>query len=562
MLKHLSLFSTLVALCLGTMTLFATGITPLPDQGVYKIKNVYSNTYVKLQHNYLADITALTAEDASDLLVWYGERDENGEALLTNLSGDGGDMMETLEYIKGLIEEVLDYNDKPTWFLDEMFQLHLVPTGDADGSVYLCVDVPAIDDWESIRDIILEAAAGQTAVNYYITHMVPGNRHYMGIDYDGSFGYRLQAGTEEGTDIKFLMERQDLQGGYCFVKTASATAESPYLRRVHCLQSTVDLASPHNDASAVFNLVVDGIKVNNLVVQGLELGPIAGAINGSYLALCPTNTTAEKFVYDAYALKLQLPDEVDAAAVIAAATQALGERSEIVAALNAHSEMIKDRAAIYFVHSDNGGVTIAGDANYADYGDDAKWKLEFIDTHDNYLAPAAEVEANGKYYTTFYAAFPFELVGSLTAYNVTKVNEDGTPELEELELDVIPAGTPVLLEMETNNDEYNMIMPVAAGSSMGREAPELVLKGTLFDDNTENDKANMLTLQDGLTFAVNNTMDYMPANKAWVKKDIETAITDIEAQAEQDNTIYDLMGRKVTTPTHGIYIQNGKKVVR
>ena len=150
----------------------------------------------------------------------------------------------------------------------------------------------------------------------------------------------------------------------------------------------------------------------------------------------------------------------------------------------------------------------------------------------------------------------------MTAYNVTKVNEDGTPELEKLELDVIPAGTPVLLEMETNNDEYNMIMPVAAGSSMGREAPELVLKGTLFDDNTENDKANMLTLQDGLTFAVNNTMDYMPANKAWVKKDIETAITDIEAQAEQDNTIYDLMGRKVTTPTHGIYIKNGKKVVR
>ena len=89
-----------------------------------------------------------------------------------------------------------------------------------------------------------------------------------------------------------------------------------------------------------------------------------------------------------------------------------------------------------------------------------------------------------------------------------------------------------------------------------------MLKGTLFDDNTENDKANMLTLQDGLTFAVNNTMDYMPANKAWVKKEIETAITDIEAQAEQDNTIYDLMGRKVTTPTHGIYIQNGKKVVR
>lgn len=553
---------TLTLLAVLMVTAFsANAVTPLPDQGVYRIQNVYSGTWVKLQHNYLADITALTYEEASPLLVWYGERDENGEALLTNLSGDGGDMIETLEFIKGLIEETLEYNNKPTWFLEEMFQLHLVPTGDPDGSVFLCVDVPPIDDWEEIRDIILEAAAGQTAVTYYITHMVPGNRHYMGIDYDGSFGYRLQAGTEEGTDIKFLMVREDLQGGYCFVKTASATAENPYLRRVHSKTSTVDLAQAHNDASAVFDLAVEGIKVNRLAVQGLDLAPLAQVIEGSYLALCPTNTTAEKFVYDAYALKLQLPDEVNAAAVIAAATQALGEDSEIVAALSAHSEMIKDRAAIYFVHSDNGGVTIAGDANYADYGDDAKWKLEFIDTEDNYLAPAAEVEANGKYYTTLYTAFPYELVGSLTAYSVTKVGADGVPTLEELEMDVIPAGTPVLLEMETNNDENHMIMPVVDGSKIGREAPKSMLKGTLFDDDTENDKANMLTLQGGLNFAVDNNADYMPANKAWAQKEIPTAITTVGTDAQGDNTIYDLMGRKVVNPTHGIYIQNGKKIV-
>ncbi len=553
---------TLSLLAVLMVTAFsANAVTPLPDQGVYRIQNVYSGTWVKLQHNYLADITALTYDEASPLLVWYGERDENGESLLTNLSGDGGDMIETLEFIKGLVEETLEYNDKPTWFLEEMFQLHLVPTGDPDGSVFLCVDVPPIDDWEEIRDIILEAAGGQTAVTYYISHMVPGNRHYMGIDYDGSFGYRLQAGTEEGTDIKFLMVREDLQGGYCFVKTASATAENPYLRRVHSMTSTVDLAQAHNDASAVFDLAVDGIKVNRLAVQGLDLAPLAQAIEGSYLALCPTNTTAEKFVYDAYALKLQLPDEVNAAAVIAAATQALGENSEIVAALSAHSEMIKNRAALYFVHSDNGGVTIAGDANYADYGDDAKWKIEFIDTQDNYLAPAAEVEANGKYYTTLYTAFPYELVGSLTAYSVTKVGEDGTPTLEELEMDVIPAGTPVLLEMETNNEENHMIMPVADGSKIGREAPKSMLKGTLFDDDTENDKANMLTLQGGLNFAIDNNADYMPANKAWAQKEIPTAITTVGTDAQGDNTIYDLMGRKVVNPTHGIYIQNGKKIV-
>ena len=553
---------TLTLLAVLMVTAFsASAVTPLPDQGVYRFQNVYSGTWVKLQHNYLADITALTYEDASPLLVWYGERDENGEALLTNLSGDGGDMIETLEFIKGLIEETLEYNNKPTWFLEEMFQLHLVPTGDPDGSVFLCVDVPPIDDWEEIRDIILEAAGGQTAVTYYISHMEPGKRHYMGIDYDGSFGYRPQAGTEEGTDIKFLMVREDLQGGYCFVKTASATAENPYLRRVHSMTSTVDLAQAHNDASAVFDLAVDGIKVNRLAVQGLDLAPLAQAIEGSYLALCPTNTTAEKFVYDAYALKLQLPDEVNAAAVISAATQALGENSEIVAALSAHSEMIKNRAALYFVHSDNGGVTIAGDADYADYGDDAKWKIEFIDTQDNYLAPAAEVEANGKYYTTLYTAFPYELVGSLTAYSVMAVSADGVPQLEELDMDVIPAGTPVLLEMETNNEENHMIMPVADGSKVGREAPKSMLKGTLFDDDTENDKANMLTLQGGLNFAIDNNADYMPANKAWAQKEIPTAITTVGTDAQGDNTIYDLMGRKVVNPTHGIYIQNGKKIV-
>lgn len=558
MKKYLLLLAALVALS-------ASAITKLPDQGVYKIQNVYSGTYVKLQNNYLADITAQTIDEASPLLVWYGERDENGEALLTNLSGDGGDMIETLEFIKGLIEETLEYNNKPTWFLEEMFQLHLVPTGDADGSVYLCVDVPEIENWEEIRDIILEAAGGQTAVTYYITHMHPGNRHYMGIDYDYSFGYRLQAGTPEGTDIKFLMHREDLQGGYCFVKTASATAENPYLRRVHYLRSTVDLASPHNDASAVFNLIVDGIKVNNLKVQEFDLGPLAGAIEGSYLALCPTNTTAEKFVYDAYALKLQLPDEdVDAAAVIAAATQALGEDSEIAAALTSHSDLIKDRAAIYFVHSDQGGITITGDEGYLQYGDDGKWKMEMIDTHDNYLAPAAEVEANGKYYTTFYAAFPYELVGSLAAYSVKKVGEDGVPELEPIDMDVIPAGTPVLLEMETNNDEYNMIMPVAATVQPAPVLGAYTTKfmGTYYDDNTQNDKANMLTLQSGLKFDVNASLDYMPANKAWVNKTVVTGIETVKANEQNgDNTIYDLMGRKVTNPGRGIYIQNGKKVV-
>jgi hypothetical protein len=562
------IFTTVIFTSMMMLAMNVSAITPLPDQGVYRIKNVYSGTYVKLQSNYLADITATSYDEASPLLVWYGERDENGEALLTNLSGDGGDMIETLEFIKGLIEDVLVYNNQPTWFLEEMFQLHLVPTGDADGSVFLCVDVPEIENWETIRDIILEAAAGQTAVTYYISHMVPGNRHYMGIDYDGSFGYRLQAGTPEGTDIKFLMERESLEGGYCFVKTASATAEAPYLRRVHEKSSTVDLASPHNDASAVFDLAVSDIKVTRLAVQGLDLAPLAQAAGG-YLALCPTNTAAQKFVYDAYALKLQLPDEgVDAAAVVAAAKAALGEDSEIAAALESHSDLIKNRAALYVVHSDNGGITLAGDNNFAAYGDAAKWKLELIDTQDNYFAPAATVEADGKYYTTLYAAFPFTIVntGNVVAYDVMQILDGGKPFMEPIETTTIPALTPVLLEMTTHVDADNMLMPVldsnAQGIGMMAETQQSMLEGTLFDDNTTYTGPTMLTLHEGLTFAADASLEFMPANKAWVNKDINTAISKIgNDDASGDDTIYDLMGRKVINPPHGIYIKNGKKVV-
>ena len=39
-----------------------------------------------------------------------------------------------------------------------------------------------------------------------------------------------------------------------------------------------------------------------------------------------------------------------------------------------------------------------------------------------------------------------------------------------------------------------------------------------------------------------------------------TAIKRVDAQRAEAKAYYDLQGRKVATPTRGIYIQNGKKV--
>ena len=50
--------------------------------------------------------------------------------------------------------------------------------------------------------------------------------------------------------------------------------------------------------------------------------------------------------------------------------------------------------------------------------------------------------------------------------------------------------------------------------------------------------------------------------KIFVNKKNDTAIEDVECENGEDNCdIYDLQGRKVTNPTRGIYIINGKKVV-
>jgi hypothetical protein len=76
-----------------------------------------------------------------------------------------------------------------------------------------------------------------------------------------------------------------------------------------------------------------------------------------------------------------------------------------------------------------------------------------------------------------------------------------------------------------------------------------------------------------------STTKYMVANKAFLDlskapaaakgtiyldfDDETTGINDINAEEQQrkEDVVYDLMGRRVTNPQHGIYIKNGKKVI-
>lgn len=168
----------------------------LKAPGQYYIQNVSTGKYVVLQNSQLADVTANESGAEVINLDYTLDATTTDEAIITTLNSDNGDMIGTLRQIREGFESLLtDYN-YPTDFLDEMFTLHLVSTGDVDESVYLCVDAPEIENWDEIKAFLLDKTGNVIAIRYYLTHMVPGNRHYLAVDYDDSFGFRTQAGDD------------------------------------------------------------------------------------------------------------------------------------------------------------------------------------------------------------------------------------------------------------------------------------------------------------------------------------------------------------------------------
>ena len=590
-MKKTLLFAVLTLMAMMSTSAFAA----LPQPGIYKIKNVYSGTYVVLQHSQLADITA-DQENASVLYTWYTNK-PNGEGLMTELSGDGGDMMETLDFIKGLIEELLEYNEKPTWFLEEMFQLHLVSTGDADGSVYLCVDVPEIENWEEIRDIILDAAGGQQAVTYYISHMHPGNRHYMGIDYDGSFGYRLEAGTPEGTDIKWIMENQmqDVINGYAYIKGLEGNAYAA-MNLADAMKLNMTEAERTFNPGAVYRLNVSNEVVNQLRTQGVDAAEAIAAFvqsiasqmgegmdaNQCALTMRPTYTSEDKFSYPAYYLALSIPAvanedaatqwETAKATALAALAAVLGNNHNISQILNEKADLLVPNTTVYFV-PDGEDIDIISEADRMTYADAGKWMVEIIDNEQVYFAANPTEEFNGKYYTTLYTDFAYEIANpdKVKAYVITELNSQGeatSDQLVALGADIVPASTAVVLECSTQAATDNVLMPVVetSASGMPRRSPadDNLLQGVFFNEQQSVDAdTRVLTIDNGLMTFAAPTGDYVDGNTAWLTAEpISTGIKDVKAATDtQNDVIYDLTGRRVMNPSHGIYILNGKKVV-
>ena len=271
---------------------------------------------------------------------------------------------------------------------------------------------------------------------------------------------------------------------------------------------------------------------------------------------------------------------------------------------------------------DNGQVIVLSDENDFFEGEDVsfvnsltkttqKWYILPVNTEENYLGIKPNIEANGKYYATFFAETPFSFASSgMRALYISELKSSGAAIYKEIK-GIVPAKTPVIIECSSTDPAKNKLKIEATSPSSIKDNLltgvyfGLGMKATSHYNCTAFDANSMRVLglsKDG-SLELNNEDTYMadimikigsnyeytypyikaiPHNTAYVKVsssvpthmklfkegDPAAGINDIQYTDDKPATIYNINGmmvRENATSTEGlpkgIYIFKGKKVV-
>ena len=245
--------------------------------------------------------------------------------------------------------------------------------------------------------------------------------------------------------------------------------------------------------------------------------------------------------------------------------------------------------------------------------DAQRWYILPVNTEDNYLGVKPNIEANGKYYTTFFAETPFSFASSgMRALYISELKPSGAAIYKEIK-GIVPAKTPVIIECSSTDPAKNKLKIEATSPSsikdnlltgvyfgLGMDATDH-FNCTAFDANS----MRVLGLSKDGSLELNNEDTYMadikikikvgsghkftypcikaiPHNTAYVKVsasvpthmklfeegDPAAGINDIKYTDDKPANIYNINGmvvREKATSTEGlpkgIYIFKGKKVV-
>ena len=255
----------------------------------------------------------------------------------------------------------------------------------------------------------------------------------------------------------------------------------------------------------------------------------------------------------------------------------------------------------YRLYGSTGGIGTADLCDMPDYMlhpyvDKSKkyWWLRPIDQSDEqYFGIKPDVQdADGTYWATIYAAFPFKPGTGMKAYVIQKQSSNYAV-LKELE--EVPAGEPALVRCAGATPKENkVIVPNTSSATAG----ENVLEGNFFCNLTYTESGtpdghwhatyyNPTTMRmlgigaDGKVAFVKSNISYLPACKAYLPVKASRAaeiqivteaewevlgVNTIEAEATPAKTgVYTLSGQRIADTTNGLskglYIVNGKKVI-
>ncbi len=204
-----------------------------------------------------------------------------------------------------------------------------------------------------------------------------------------------------------------------------------------------------------------------------------------------------------------------------------------------------------------------------------------------YYGNSVSTSIGAKGYTTFASQYPLDLSSlpsGLTAYYVEAEKIDKGNNVVRLTdvTEAVAAGTGLLLK-GTENESYN-IPVVALGTDLS-ETNRMIgcTTATEITTSTEN-YANFYVMVNGATAPEFQNIDTwvtggnsvtIPAGKAYLNAtgvgaarlsivfdDEATGISDVRSKMEDVRGFYDLQGRRVAQPTKGLYIVNGKKVIK
>lgn len=229
-------------------------------------------------------------------------------------------------------------------------------------------------------------------------------------------------------------------------------------------------------------------------------------------------------------------------------------------------------------------------------GEAAKWIIEPIgESSNNYFGVTTADKMKGKnnkYFTTLYTDFPMKIIDNINAYVVESVGtigeEKGYAKCTKIasQGEIIPAQTPIILELETTQSNANRLLPIASSNTI---ATNNILKAIFFDEAKTTVETNGKTIR---VFNINpNTSVRNPlgfyryrgttvkGNKAFLLVDANTSGAKLDGydmeneettagieevatpKTNNEAVYYDLQGRRVEKPNRGIYIVNGKKVI-